>query len=65
MLFRSAGSLIGPALGAAVFLLMKQIVSSHTEHWLLIVGIVFIACVMFFRGGLYALLERLKFGRRS
>jgi branched-chain amino acid transport system permease protein len=53
-----AGSLIGPAIGAAVFLLMKQIVSSHTEHWLLIVGIVFIACVMFFRGGLYALLEQ-------
>lgn len=53
-----AGTLIGPAIGAAVFLLMKQIVSSHTEHWLLIVGIVFIACVMFFRGGLYALLEQ-------
>lgn len=57
-----AGSLIGPAIGAAVFLLMKQIVSSHTQHWLLIVGIVFIGCVMFFRGGIHGLIERLRGG---
>ena len=57
-----AGSLMGPAIGAGVFLLMKQFVSSHTDHWLLIVGVVFIACVMFFRGGVYGLIERLRTG---
>ena len=30
-----AGTLIGPAIGAGVFLLMKNIVSSYSEHWLL------------------------------
>ena len=49
------GSLLGPAIGAAIFLLMRQFVSSHTEHWLLIVGVVFIGCVMFFRDGVYGL----------
>ena len=58
-----AGSLVGPAIGAAVFLLVKQIASSYTEHWLSIVGIIFVACVMFFRSGIYGLLLRL--GRRG
>jgi branched-chain amino acid transport system permease protein len=52
------GSLVGPAVGAAVFLLMKNIVSSHSEHWLLFVGIIFVSCVMFFRQGIYGILDR-------
>jgi branched-chain amino acid transport system permease protein len=54
-----AGSFLGPAIGAAVFLLMKHFVSSQTDHWLLIVGIIFVACVMFFRGGIYGLIDRM------
>jgi ABC-type branched-subunit amino acid transport system permease subunit len=38
---------------------MKHFVSSQTDHWLLIVGIVFVACVMFFRGGIYGLIGRI------
>ena len=48
-----AGTLIGPAIGAGVFLLMKNVVSSYNEHWLAIIGITFICCVMFFRQGVY------------
>ena len=55
-----AGTLIGPALGAAIFLLMKNVVSSYSEHWLSIIGITFICCVMFFPGGLWGILQRLK-----
>src|SRR6202163_3136680 len=36
-----AGTLIGPALGAAIVLLMKNVVSSYSEHWLAIIGITF------------------------
>ena len=53
-----AGTLIGPALGAAVFLLMKNVVSSYSEHWLAIIGTTFICCVMFFPGGLLGFLQR-------
>ena len=60
-----AGSLLGPAIGAAIFLLMKHFVSSHTEHWLLIVGIIFVSCVMFFRGGVHGLIERIRLGGRA
>src|SRR6516165_8669639 len=53
-----AGTLIGPALGAAAFLLMKNVVSSYSEHWLAIIGATFICCVMFFPGGLWGFLHR-------
>ncbi len=53
-----AGSLVGPAIGAGVFLLMKHFVSSHTQHWLLVVGIIFVGCVMFFRQGVWGMLAR-------
>jgi branched-chain amino acid transport system permease protein len=55
-----AGTLIGPALGAAAFLLMKNVVSSYSEHWLAIIGLTFVLCVMFFPGGLWGMLQRLR-----
>jgi branched-chain amino acid transport system permease protein len=58
-----AGTLIGPALGTAVFLLMKNVVSSYSEHWLAIIGVTFICCVMFFPGGLWGMLLKLRWRR--
>jgi branched-chain amino acid transport system permease protein len=55
-----AGTLIGPPIGAAVFLLMKNVVSSYSEHWLAIVGVAFIGCVLFFPGGIWGTLQKLK-----
>lgn len=55
-----AGTLIGPAIGTGVFLLMKNVVSSYSEHWLLIIGGVFIACVLFFPGGIWGTLRQLR-----
>ena len=52
-----AGTLIGPAIGTAVFLLMKNVASSYSEHWLSIIGVTFICCVMFFPGGLWGTLQ--------
>lgn len=48
-----AGTLIGPAFGAGVFLLMKNLVSSYSDHWMLIIGVVFVSCVLFFPGGIW------------
>jgi branched-chain amino acid transport system permease protein len=55
-----AGTLIGPAVGAALVLLMKNVVSSYSEHWLAIIGVTFICCVMFFPGGLWGALRTLQ-----
>ncbi len=58
-----AGTLIGPAIGTAVFLLMKNVASSYSEHWLSIIGVTFICCVMFFPGGLWGSLQQLRWRR--
>jgi len=58
-----AGTLIGPAIGAGVFLLMKNVVSSYNEHWLAIIGVTFICCVMFFPGGIWGALRNIRMKR--
>src|SRR6476661_8690603 len=60
-----AGTLIGPAIGAGVFLLMKNVVSSYSDHWLAIIGIIFICCVMFFPGGIWGTLRQIRLRRRK
>ena len=60
-----AGTLIGPAVGAALFLLMKNVASSYSEHWLSIIGITFICCVMFFPGGLWGTVQNLQWKRAA
>jgi branched-chain amino acid transport system permease protein len=39
---------------------MKNVVSSYSEHWLAIIGVTFICCVMFFPGGLWGALRTLR-----
>ena len=56
-LFGGMGTLYGPIIGAIVFLFSKDILSSYTEHWRLILGIIFVGFVIYSpRGivGLYA-----------
>jgi len=55
-----AGTLIGPPIGAAVFLLMKNVVSSYSDHWLSIIGAAFVFCVLFMPGGIWGAVQRLR-----
>jgi|TARA_B100000315_G_scaffold62236_1_gene56498 branched-chain amino acid transport system permease protein len=60
------GTLIGPVLGAAGFLLleeylpewMEMIMTNAGEHWAIIMGPILIAIVLFGRGGIHALFAR-------
>jgi len=55
------GTFFGPFVGAAVFLLLENLVSLWTVHWQLVVGAVFVACVLFFPKGIWGtLLNRMK-----
>src|SRR5205823_14808430 len=38
-LFRSIGTLVGPVLGAMVFILIQEVLSSYTEHWMIFTGV--------------------------
>jgi branched-chain amino acid transport system permease protein len=39
---------------------MKNVVSSYSEHWLLIIGTIFIGCVLFFPGGIWGTLRQMR-----
>ena len=57
------GTLAGPALGAFVFLLLKEYVSAYTEHWQIVVGAIFILCMLVIPDGLYGTLDKRFRGR--
>ncbi len=47
-----SGTLLGPAFGAAAVVLLRNIISSYTAHWLLILGIIYVGVVMFAPNGI-------------
>lgn len=52
------GTLIGPILGAAFFMLLEHVLSLYTESWALFFGLIFIGFVMFAPDGILGLLTR-------
>jgi branched-chain amino acid transport system permease protein len=52
-----AGSLLGPVLGAAAFVLLEEWLSGMTLYWQLPFGLLLISVVLFARGGLDGLLN--------
>jgi branched-chain amino acid transport system permease protein len=50
------GTFFGPMIGAAVFLVLENLVSLWTVHWQLIVGAIFVICVLFFPAGIWGTL---------
>ncbi len=57
VLIGGAGSLNGPILGAALVHLLPSYASSYTERWQSLLGLVFIAFVLFAPRGIYGLLQ--------
>jgi len=53
------GTLFGPILGAGIVTLASDIACAYWERWLLILGAVFVAFVLFARGGVWGLIENL------
>jgi branched-chain amino acid transport system permease protein len=54
-----AGTLFGPAIGAFIIILIKTYVSGFTEHWMIALGAIYIAAVMFAPEGVYVFLQQL------
>jgi branched-chain amino acid transport system permease protein len=50
-----AGTLWGPLLGAVIYTLAANVLSSWTEAWQIIIGATFVLCVLFFPKGILGL----------
>jgi len=51
-------SFLGPALGAAVYVVLEVLISGHTEYWPLAMGIIILVLVLAMPGGLIGLGQR-------
>jgi branched-chain amino acid transport system permease protein len=59
-----AGTLLGPLVGAAVVVMLKNVVSAYVSRWVMLLGIVFVAIVVLVPEGLVPGIERLRRRRR-
>ena len=56
VLLGGIGSLFGPVLGAALFLLLEEFLAMYTEHWMVYMGPILIIVVIFAKKGVFGLL---------
>ncbi len=54
------GTLLGPALGAGIYIILQNVVSTYTDRWVLILGVILIALVLVGRGGVVNWFSALK-----
>jgi len=59
LMFGGIGTLDGAIVGAAAYILLSEYLSQLTEHWALIFGPLLVAVVLFARGGLIGVANRL------
>ena len=55
-----AGTLTGPVIGAGLVMLLKNVASQYVDHWVTLLGLVFILIVMFVPGGIVSGFDRIK-----
>jgi branched-chain amino acid transport system permease protein len=47
------GTFFGPFIGAGLFLYLEDIISGFTKYWMIVLGPIFVLCVMFFPQGIW------------
>jgi len=56
VLLGGLGTIFGPVLGAAVFLLLEETLAMYTEHWMVYMGPFLVIVVLFAKRGLFGLI---------
>ncbi len=53
-------SFYGPVLGVAVFLVLRDLFSTLTDHWMLLYGLLFMGIILFMPEGILGLIQRVR-----
>ena len=53
-----AGTLLGPALGSALIVLLEHGISAYTQRWVLVLGLIYVGVTLFAPNGLLGLARR-------
>lgn len=56
VLLGGIGTLFGPIIGAASFLVLEEVLAMYTEHWMVIMGPVLVVTVIFAKNGIFGVL---------
>ena len=59
-----AGTLLGPALGGAIIVLLENVISSSTERWLTVLGVIYVVVTLYAPAGILGFV-RSRLGVRS
>jgi len=57
VLLGGMGTVVGPVVGALVFLLLEEGLKGLTDHWLVILGPIIVLIVLFLKNGLWGILS--------
>jgi len=60
VLLGGLGTIFGPVLGAAIFLLLEEVLAMYTEHWMVFMGPLLVLAVIFAKNGLFGLLSGIR-----
>jgi branched-chain amino acid transport system permease protein len=52
-----AGTFLGPVVGSAAIVFLENVVSAHTQRWLLVLGVIYVAVTLFAPSGLMGLVR--------
>ena len=58
VLLGGISTIVGPVVGAAAYVLLETVVSSYTEHWMIVTGPVVVLIALLAKRGLYGLIAR-------
>ena len=53
------GTLFGPMLGATTVVILENIISGYTDRWVIVMGVIYIAVVLWLPGGILGLLRHI------
>ena len=56
-----SGTFIGPLLGAGILIVLKDVVSMYTIHWMIIVGVLIMVVILRMREGILGAFKSLRF----
>ena len=59
VLVGGVGTIFGPLIGAFVLVFAESFISSYTERWLTIMGLIYIFVVLFMKGGLVGVAKKI------
>ena len=58
MILGGSAGFFGPVVGAVVLVVLQAVVRSRTQYWALSLGVLLLAMVLFFPGGVISLFRR-------